>query len=198
MTPKADVTELRKNQILDAALRVFARLGFDQARMEDIVNEAGLSKGGVYWYFDSKEQIILDVLERMLSGEILALNELGNAPGSVSERLESVVQLLIADFNEFMEYIPVLFEFYALGMRDEKVRQMVYNSLSSYTQALTPLVQQGIQTGEFRQVDPLEAALAIGAMIEGTTLLKVYNPDLVDLAAQMQAGIQIVLKGLLA
>jgi TetR/AcrR family fatty acid metabolism transcriptional regulator len=198
MTPKADVTELRKNQILDAALRVFARLGFDQARMEDIVNEAGLSKGGLYWYFDSKEQIIIGVLERMISGEISVLSELGKASGSVSERLENMVHILIADLNEVMEYIPVMYEFYALGMRDEKVRQIVYDSLNSYAQALVPLVQQGIQAGELRQVDPLEAALAIGAIIEGTILLKAYNPDLVDLGAQMQAGMQIVLQGLLA
>jgi TetR/AcrR family fatty acid metabolism transcriptional regulator len=198
MTPKADLSERRKNQILDAALRVFARMGFDQARMNDIVREAGLSKGGVYWYFDSKEQIIIGVMERMIAGEITALSELGESQGSVVERLEKMIHLLISDMNKLIDFIPLMYEFYALGMRDEKVHKMVYNSLSGYTQALVPLIQQGIDGGEFHPVDPKEAALAIGAIIEGTILLKAYNPDLVDLGSQINAGIEIALKGLLA
>jgi len=53
-----DAGEVRRNQILDAATAVFARLGFERARMDDIVEASGLSKGALYWYFNSKEEII--------------------------------------------------------------------------------------------------------------------------------------------
>ncbi|HET7081061.1 MAG TPA: helix-turn-helix domain-containing protein, partial [Chloroflexia bacterium] len=57
MSPRPDVSEERKNQILDAAAAVFSRLGFHEARMDDIVRESGLSKGTLYWYFTSKDAI---------------------------------------------------------------------------------------------------------------------------------------------
>ena len=57
MSPRRDVSEERKEQILDAAAEVFSRKGFDKARMDDIVEKTGLSKGALYWYFKSKDEI---------------------------------------------------------------------------------------------------------------------------------------------
>ena len=60
MVARTDLSATRKNQILDAAMTVFARSGFHEARMDDIVQESGLSKGTLYWYFKSKEEIIFE------------------------------------------------------------------------------------------------------------------------------------------
>lgn len=51
MSPRPDVSEERKNQILEAAIAVFARLGFQQTRMDDIAEQAGLCKGALYLYY---------------------------------------------------------------------------------------------------------------------------------------------------
>ncbi len=65
MSPREDVSEERKEQILDAATEVFAQKGFDKARMDDIVEETGLSKGALYWYFKSKDDIIFAIMDRI-------------------------------------------------------------------------------------------------------------------------------------
>lgn len=67
--PRPDVSEERRSQILDAAVAVFARLGFHQARMDDIVQEAGLSKGALYWYFKSKDEIVMAILSSLFERE---------------------------------------------------------------------------------------------------------------------------------
>lgn len=54
--------EASRAQLIDAAAAVFARLGYDRARMSDIVQASGLSKGAVYFYFDSKESLAVAVL----------------------------------------------------------------------------------------------------------------------------------------
>ncbi len=56
MSPRPDVSEERKQQILEAAIAVFARLGFRSARMDDIAEQAGLSKGGCAGYFEDPFQ----------------------------------------------------------------------------------------------------------------------------------------------
>lgn len=58
--------ELRTHQILDAALHTFARNGFAETRIDDIAHQAGLSKGGVYTHFKSKEEIFEALLDREL------------------------------------------------------------------------------------------------------------------------------------
>jgi AcrR family transcriptional regulator len=75
MPEKQELSELRRDQILQAATVVFARLGFHKARMEDIVKEAGLSKGAVYWYFDSKDEIITTILDRFMDRELENFNK---------------------------------------------------------------------------------------------------------------------------
>ena len=52
----------RKEQILDAALHVIVQNGYHQSRMDDIVSTSGLSKGAIYWYYKSKKDVYLDLV----------------------------------------------------------------------------------------------------------------------------------------
>jgi AcrR family transcriptional regulator len=62
ISPRPDVSEERQNQILEAAVAVFARVGFRTARMDDMAEQAGLSKGALYLYYQSKDAIIAALL----------------------------------------------------------------------------------------------------------------------------------------
>jgi AcrR family transcriptional regulator len=75
MSPRPDVSEERKNQILEAAIAVFARLGFDQSRMEDIAGQAGLSKGALYLYYKSKDAIVAALLTYFFCTGIQAVTD---------------------------------------------------------------------------------------------------------------------------
>ena len=80
---RPDVSEVRKEQILQAAARVFVRKGLDAARMEDIAQEAGLSIGGVYWYFKGKEAVVQALLEEMFDADLRRLHGVLSADGLV-------------------------------------------------------------------------------------------------------------------
>jgi len=60
-TPK--VVEDRREQIIDAAMRVFAQKGYSKATNKDIAREAGITTGLIYYYFDSKEALLKAILE---------------------------------------------------------------------------------------------------------------------------------------
>src|SRR5689334_18310529 len=59
--------EARPDEILEAALAEFTERGFEVARMEDVARRAGLSKAGVYLYFDSKDALLKALIERRMS-----------------------------------------------------------------------------------------------------------------------------------
>src|SRR5215469_5986081 len=179
MSPRPDVSEERRTQILEAAMAVFARQGFDKARMDDIAQEVGLSKGALYLYYKSKDAIISAILQFFFSQAMKKLQgflESEEQP-SVSEQLLRLNQYYIAEMKWMVSLLPLSFEFYAVAARQKTVRQFFKRYFKDYREVLAALVQRGIDRGEFRPVLAESVAIAITALYEGLTLLWMVDPD---------------------
>ncbi len=198
MSPRPDVSKERTQQILDAALKVFSRSGFQQASMDDIVAEAGLSKGALYWYFKSKDAIISAVLDHLFAGELVGVRQLAQAEGSAEDRLMEFSRMTISEIKNMMRLIPITYEFYSLAFRNKTVQRSLRKYFQNYIDALAPVIEQGMARGEFRRVDARETAITLGALIEGTLLLWVFDPKMVQLDKQIETGVRLVLEGLRA
>ena len=199
MSPRPDVSEARKDQILDAASEVFAEKGFSETRMDDIVKESGLSKGTLYWYFKSKDEIILSIFERMFNREFQALEKLiAQEQGSATERLLFYTEHVSEDIRKMLRLMPLAYEFMSWAFRRKFVHDAFKLFINKYMDILVPLIQQGIDSGEFREVDPRSAAITIGAVIEGTVLLWVYDKTLVDIEKHIREGMALLVEGLKA
>jgi AcrR family transcriptional regulator len=199
MPTDQDISEVRREQILEAATSVFARYGFHKARMDDIVEEAGLSKGAVYWYFDSKDEIIAEILERFLKRELNNLQFFLDERKSAGTRLKEIAQHLAGEFEKMAELMPIAYEFYAAATREEKIRQSINAYFDDYHQLLRGLIRQGIQEGEFRDVDPDQVATSLIALFEGLILLWVIGAldmDSCSISNRAQSALRLVLKGL--
>ena len=72
---KQKVGQIRKNEILDAAKKVFLRKGFADTVMEDIINETSLSRGGVYYHYKNKVEILHDLMREGIAYRIEKINE---------------------------------------------------------------------------------------------------------------------------
>jgi AcrR family transcriptional regulator len=198
MSPKPDVSETRKKQILDAAMAVFSRLGFHKASMDDIVEEAGLSKGALYWYFKGKDDIIIAILDAIFARELAGARSLPDTPGTAQERLLQFLRLTVAEIRSMKVLLPIFYEFYSLAFRNKTVQKALRNYFDAYLAAIVPLIEQGIARGEFCSVDPKQIAFAIGAVIEGTILLWGLAPDATDLDGQVESAVRMLLAGITA
>ncbi len=196
MTPRPDVSEERKNQILDAATNVFARLGLSKARMDDIVDESGLSKGALYWYFKSKDQIITAIINRLFDRELADVIAIIEGSGSTRERLLQYTDHIVEDVVSMLRMAPVSFEFIALAFRSDTLRTSLRKYYRKHLEIIVPILEEGIARGEIREVDPMEAAIAIGAIFEGTIVLWVYDSETVDYQIHIRKGIELLLDGL--
>lgn len=194
--PKPDVTEERKAQIIEAATAVFAEKGFYEARMDDIVEASGLSKGSLYWYFDSKDAIISAILDSFFTQEFEGMGKLMTIEMPVGDKLKMLVNQVTADMKEMNFYQSIAFEFYALAGRREDIRLTLLNYFKEFQTSLSQLIQQGIETGEFRAVDPIVAAGIFIAQMEGIALLWAFNPDNFDLEATATTAVDLIVAGL--
>ncbi len=196
MSPKNDVSEERKSQILDAAMVTFSKLGFHKARMSDIAETSGLSKGSLYWYFDSKDSIILNLLEKFFEPELKDFRALLTDKRSAEDRLEIYIERVSNDMQTMLKWMPLIYDFIALAFRQETVKKAVSRYYQSHLEILVSLIQQGMDSGEFQADNSMEASVAIGSLIEGTMLLWIYDPSHIDIKHYIKSNINLLLQGL--
>lgn len=194
--PRPDVSAERTQQIITAAIAVFSRLGISNTRMEDVAEEAGLSKGTLYLYFDSKDMLIGAILGEVVSRELEQARELLNQDHSTYKKLELIIETFLEDVEQMAPYLSLYFEYLSLATREESVRSAIQEPFTDFVEVFTALVEQGIATGELQPVNPREVAVAVGSIIEGTVLLWVYAPNEIELAESTRASLRLLFSGL--
>jgi AcrR family transcriptional regulator len=196
MSPRNNVSEQRKSQILEAAKGVFSKHGFHNTRMADIAEESGLSKGALYWYFESKDAIILSLLEKLFEPEIRDFQTLLKEDCSAEEKLQIYIERAAEDIQKTTKWMPLTYEFFAMAFRRDRIRNALTSFFQRNMRLLETLIQQGIDSGEFQADSAQEAAIAIGSLIEGTVILWMYDPSKIDIKAHIHGNTGILLKGL--
>jgi AcrR family transcriptional regulator len=156
--------EERPKQILEAALEVFGERGLAVSRLDDIAKRAGLSKGTIYLYFPNKEELFREVVRSTVVSNIeTSEQEILAMPGSPTEVLTSALsaywtfirsakfaplfRLIHAEIQNF----PDLARFYAEEVVSRRLR------------LIASIIERGVESGEFRRVDPLVAARMLAA-----------------------------------
>jgi AcrR family transcriptional regulator len=198
MPPKPDVSEERRGQILNAAAAVFARLGVHEARMDDIVEAADLSKGGLYWYFKSKDDLIAAFIERLFVRANEAFRQLLKTEQPFQDRMMAISRYFAGDIQEASRVRGVVLEYYALAARDARVRDRVREHIDTYIELLATMISQAIERGECRLTDPRKTAIAIEAMYEGLTLLWIVGVNAANSDEMIDHATHLVLDSLLS
>ena len=156
--------EERPRQILEAAREVFGEHGLAASRLDDIAKRAGLSKGTIYLYFPNKEELFREMVRQMVVSQIeqgeQSLSAMNGSATDVlsqflggywrfirSSQFAPLFRLIHAEIHSF----PDLARFYA-----EEVIARVHRLIGS-------IITRGIETGEFRRLDPVVAARMITA-----------------------------------
>jgi len=198
MSPRPNVTDERTSQIITAAEDVFTKKGFDEARMDDIAEETGLSKGTLYNYFKSKDDLIIAILDRIFQREFKSFEQVGFSVQSATETVTLFADTIATDIKLMLRLMPVAYEFLALAFRNKTVQKALKVYVNRYMDILVPIIQRGIDSGEFKQVNAKEVAIAMGAVLEGTILIWVYDKSLVNPEIHIRSGMKLLLEGVQA
>ena len=107
MSAEAQAVDKRR-QILDAAIRVFARQGFNACRVSDIADEAGVAYGLVYHYFKSKDQVLNELFTERWSLLLAAIEEVDGQSLTGREKLDAVAGFIIDSYRYEPELMKVI------------------------------------------------------------------------------------------
>jgi TetR/AcrR family transcriptional regulator, transcriptional repressor of aconitase len=142
--------EARRSQILDAAVRCFARTGYYATTIEDIVRETGVSKGALYLYFPSKEALYLAISERWNGGRDKAIHAQLTPDLTPTAVLRVVIEVTGEYVQAEADACRVLIDGWNLGLHIPALAERAQEQEAASLSTLTQLLHSGIAEGEFR------------------------------------------------
>ena len=170
----------RKAQILDAALAVIVQKGYENSRMDDIVASSKMSKGAIYWYYKSKKEVYLSLVNHWVHNYSAVLNHIVDTDRSASDQLRSLFQYFIDQYEKDPVVFKALLEFWSMAGRDPEFNDKLQKVYSEFVTLISTIIQQGMDNGEFKNLDVDITAMSIMVNIEGImwfTLFKLKNTN---------------------
>ncbi|MFL7840289.1 MAG: TetR/AcrR family transcriptional regulator [Candidatus Promineifilaceae bacterium] len=186
MSPKPDVSTERKQQIFEAAVTCFGRQGYHLTTMDDIAAECGLSKGSLYWYFNSKKELFLYLFSVMMEqtdetwGQIIDDENL-----TATEKLRNTLSMFGPMMEDWASFFGVMLEAWGQTRFDEDVEELMHNFYKPYITIMKQILQEGVDNGEFWVTSPEATAAVILSLYDGMSLAK--GMDILDIEWQLLA-----------
>jgi TetR/AcrR family fatty acid metabolism transcriptional regulator len=164
MASKAPPAEKRR-QILDAAVRVFARQGFHATRVSDIADEAGVAYGLVYHYFRSKEEVLNELFVERWSLLLVAIEEADSTGGSPREKLAAVAAFIVDSYRHDPELMKVIIV--EVTRAANSFGRTHLPEIRRAYESIAKIVEDGQTAGVFRaDVAPMFASMSFYGAIE--------------------------------
>jgi AcrR family transcriptional regulator len=170
---RQQLIEARRNQILDAAVAVFAEKGFHRATTKRIAEEAGIAEGTIYNYFESKGDLLVDMMTRLTALETL--------DGELTEALQGNVRdFFVAMFHQRTDHIlemqNVLQAIMPSVIADPEIRDRYYRQFVTRVAAIYErYVQARIEMGDLRPVDATLTTRILQSLFIGLFIMRILG-----------------------
>lgn len=186
---------LTQARLLEAAATVFARRGFEGASVDDIVEEAGLSKGAMYANFASKEALFLALLDRCLDQVEQALREVFAHEHTLAARIDAASRLTPAIVGQARDWRLLATEFSLHAARHPDLQEELAARYRAQTAAIARLFTQAYHDlGRPPPAPPKDLALAVVALEHGLSLRAAIDPTAVP-AGLFATALALLLDG---
>jgi len=189
--------DLRKDQILDAALTVLVHNGYEGSRMDDVVSESQLSKGAIYWYYKSKKAMYLDLVNFWVIRYSATINHLVENDQAAPDQLKSLFNYFIDQYESDPDPFIALTEFWSMAQKDDDFRAKLQKVYSQFLEVLEKIVAKGVKDGDFKKLDIRITAMSIMLNVESINWFTLFDTHGVSARDYIQTISDFILAGLL-
>jgi AcrR family transcriptional regulator len=174
---KNESKEKRINDILDAAVAIFVEKGYENTTMSEIASRAGMSKGGLYHYFLTKDMVLLYANQKLLDPTYEIMKQAENF-NSIKEGLEFYISNYIKYWIDRKRELI----FFSLSMTKAMSQKDIFNMYQKYIEkyitTIEVIYQKGIDSGEFISHNPRHSAVALISALDGVLVYMVLDNKL--------------------
>lgn len=152
--------EERWAELIEVATEVFYEKGYEAASLQDIADRIGMLKGSLYYYIQSKEELLYEVISAVHEAGLRVVKALAEEPGTPLERLENVIRGHVQ--HTCRNLVPTAVFLHEISALPDARRRKVLGNGHSYQGVFRHLIEESVRSGEVREdVNPRLAALSI-------------------------------------
>ena len=196
---RAAQKESRPKEIVDAALAVFAGKGFAGARLDDVAEKAGISKGTIYLYFDTKEDLFKACVRETLGAHLEGSRDLADSfDGDTSDLLRKIVGGIGQQLSKG-EFRTILLLLISEGPRFPELVSFYQNEIIRPGMGiLGAVIQRGVERGEFKRTGLSDFPMLLMSPVMMTVIWNHLFSDLkeINLDEALQVHLTTLLNGL--
>jgi len=174
--------EENKHSILQAAERVFVQKGYSLSTVDDIAEEAQFSKATLYRYFKSKSDIFLEIIYGSFESSYQEIKKIQEKSLSAEEKLRELIGYIFFYYHEKKNLARILFMEKAAMEKITKTKldfqiphppihpelpPRFLSKMRQISDLISEIIKEGVESGEFRQMDIHDASVVLGSLIRG-------------------------------
>jgi len=179
--PDPALADRRKETLVKAGYAEILEVGIQGTTLDSVVARAGSSKGGALYYFPTKEDLLIGVLDWLLRQLDRTLDEVTQTEASPRARLASELEVLFHSAEVNRKLYLVVFDFAAVGLRSERFRLLLAGFFERCRRRDRQIVEDGVKQQQFRRVNPEDAAATVRALVDGYCLQWLLGPEQVPI-----------------
>ena len=166
------MVETTKRKILEAAAKCFSEGGYAKTTMDKIAEEAGVSKGALYWHFKSKEELFVELKQRSIAKVRKQFEKLFAQKKPFNVKLREAIGLYLSSLvPENREVARLNAEFLAEAPKIPKLNDMLKDQYEMFRSLIASTIGEAIEKGELRRdIDPEIVSMILLAMLDGLEL----------------------------
>lgn len=189
------VEEYRKQTICDAAMRVVARKGLKNVTVQEIADEAGVAKGTVYIYFQSRDEILSRTMDGATEKLLHKLAAACKSCSSFREILEQRVRTQLQHFDENRDFFRM---YLAMSEPLGEKRLKQHPTYQNYLDQLQKLIREGIARGEIRPENVQRLAITIASVTREIVLNRIIEREPPPIEKDVKFAVDFVMRGISA
>ncbi len=180
MAPRPNVEAERRQQILQAAMKRFSHAGFHETTMEEIAAELPFSKGLLYYYFETKRDLFLALLDDWVGATVSTWESIQAPDESATTQILHCLEFGVQLIRGSADLTRIELEFYGELGRNPEISEAFKRIFRTFRDSIKEILELGIQTQEFKphNTDAL-AAILVGAF-EGLAIQATVEPKSFD------------------
>jgi AcrR family transcriptional regulator len=191
-------SEETRTHLLEAAVRLFGRQGYEASSVAEICAAAGVSKGAFYHHFPSKHEVFMQLLENWLKVLDIQLFASRASQRTTPEALREMAGMASGIFEVAGGRLHMFLEFWSQANRDPVVWEATIAPFRRYQAFFTSFFENGITEGSLKPVDAQNAGRVALALAIGLLLQSLLDPKGADWSASFKDGIDMLLDGISA
>jgi AcrR family transcriptional regulator len=196
-TKKEVVTAFRTNEILAATRRLMEQKGVDSLTMDEIAQAAGVAKGTIYLYFQSKDELVQALLSQVGENIALDLEAILARPDPPTDKLRQVVTLLLHCVERERELFPIYLRELVRSKSSRAPRSLsMQKQEERIVGLLTRLFSEGIASKKFINVNPLLLAYVLKGMVRAVGYYQMTGPQQDAIQEGLPVILQLMISGI--